>query len=49
MISDRAAHRALIPVLSMISAQTHFAFVARKNRFPPIGSSPEGMLFGIML
>ena len=30
--------------LSMISA-----LVARENRFPPIGSLPEGMLFRIML
>jgi hypothetical protein len=35
--------------LSMISAQTRSAFVARENRFPPIGSLPEGMLFRIML
>jgi hypothetical protein len=33
----------------MISAQTHSAFVARENRYPPIGSWPEGMLFRIML
>jgi hypothetical protein len=36
-------------VLRMISAQTRSAFVARENRFPPIGSEPEGMLFRIML
>jgi hypothetical protein len=33
----------------MISAQTRSAFVARENRCTPIGSSPEGMLFRIML
>jgi hypothetical protein len=45
--------RIVIPLypfcLSMISAQTRSAFVARKNRCPPIGSWPEGMLFRIML
>jgi hypothetical protein len=35
--------------LSMIPAQTRSAFVARENRYPPIGSMPEGMLFRIML
>jgi len=25
------------------------AFVARENRYPPIGSLPEGMLFRILL
>jgi hypothetical protein len=33
----------------MISAQTRSAFVAKENRYPPIGSWPEGMLFRIML
>src|ERR1700676_4210532 len=42
-------HRALSFCLSMISAQTRSAFVARENRYPPIGSWPEGMLFRIML
>jgi len=34
--------------MSMISAQT-LAFVARENRYPPVVSKPEGMLFRIML
>src|SRR5258705_9451883 len=42
-------HPALCFCLSMISAQTRSAFVARENRYPPIGSWPEGMLFRIML
>jgi hypothetical protein len=33
----------------MIFAQTRSAFVARENRYTPIGSLPEGMLFRIML
>jgi hypothetical protein len=36
-------------VLSMISAQTRSAFVARENWGLRIGSWPEGMLFRIML
>jgi len=35
--------------LSMISAQTRPAFVARENRCTSVGSQPEGMLFRIML
>jgi hypothetical protein len=30
------------------SPDKRFAFVPRENRFPPIGSWPEGMLFRIM-
>src|SRR5258707_5419490 len=45
----RNRHRALTYYLSMISAQTRSALVARESRYPPIGSQPEGMLFRIML
>src|SRR5882672_2289544 len=41
-------HPALSFCLSMIPRK-RFAFVARENRPPPIGSWPEGMLFRIML
>jgi hypothetical protein len=41
---------ALAPCLSMISAQTRSAFVVLKRKtYTPIGSSPEVMLFRIML
>ena len=40
-VIGRNRHHALAFCLSMISAQTRSAFVARENRFPPIGSSPR--------
>src|SRR3979409_747026 len=41
-------HPALSFCLSMISGQT-LRVCPRENRYPPIGSWPEGMLFRIML
>jgi len=39
-------HHALALCLSMMAAQTRSAFVARENRFPPIGSSPRACFSG---
>src|SRR6266851_6738807 len=48
MSSTTASLIARFRYSSRISGQTRSAFVARENRFPPIGSWPEGTLFRIV-
>jgi hypothetical protein len=45
---SKKSHPALSFCLSMISGK-RFAFVPRENRYPPIGSWPEGKLFRLKL
>jgi hypothetical protein len=50
MTADFEAHLRLLPRLSNSSnSSVLFEHDFSENRFPPIGSQPEGMLFRIML